>query len=420
MASIGERFKNSWDAFWEKDKNRPFYPPGYGGYSSRPDRIRYMVVAARSMLVQFFNQIAVDVSQINIKHVRKNDDGQYKETINDSLNWVLTRSANIDQTARALIQDAVMSMLDDGCVAIVPVTTDVDPNFTDSYNIYELRVGKIMEWFPEHVRVRIFRSKTQQHEDLVVKKAYTVIVENPFYSIMNEQNVTLQRLKKTLGMMDKFNSELSPGKMDLIIQYPYSINSPRKEAFAERRRKQLEEQMSGAQYGIGYIDGTEKVIQLNRSLENNLWNQITDLQTQLKNEMGFSQKIADGTASEEEYLNYYNRTVNPILAAITEDMARKWLTKTAITQGQDIMYFRDPFKLVPVNNLAEIADKFTRNEIMTSNEIRSVIGLAPADDPKADKLINSNLNHPEEALESKKQVSNKEDNQGFQNESNSE
>lgn len=411
MASIGERIKNGWNAF----RGRVPDDVGYiGGYFNRPDRIRYMVVASKSMLSTFYNQIAVDCSQVNLMHVRKTKEGQYQDTIDDTLNWVLTRSANIDQTGRALLQDAVMSMLDKGCMAIVPIDADTDPGETESYKFYQLRVGEIVNWYPQHVRVECFNQETQQREQIVVAKSYTVIVENPFYSIMNEHNTTLQRLKRTVSQLDKSNNELAAGKMDLIIQFPYQIKGDKREQMAERKRKLLEDQMNGAQYGVGYIDATEKVIQLNRSLENNLWNQVTELQTQLQNEMGFSQKIVDGTASEEEYLNYYNRTINPIMSAISEEMARKWLTKTAITQGQDIMYFRDPFKLVPVNSIAEIADKFTRNEIMTSNEIRSVIGLRPSNDPKADELRNSNLNHPDEGKET---INITENGQKIQNES---
>lgn len=411
MASIGERIKNGWNAFRGRVPDDVRYT---GGYFNRPDRIRYMVVASKSILSTFYNQIAVDCSQVNLMHVRKTKEGQYQDTIDDSLNWVLTRSANIDQTGRALLQDAVMSMLDKGCMAIVPIDSDTDPGETESYKFYQLRVGEIVNWYPQHVRVECFNQETQQREQITVAKSYTVIVENPFYSIMNEHNTTLQRLKRTVSQLDKSNNELAAGKMDLIIQFPYQIKGDKREQMAERKRKLLEDQMNGAQYGVGYIDATEKVIQLNRSLENNLWNQVTELQTQLQNEMGFSQKIVDGTASEEEYLNYYNRTINPIMSAISEEMARKWLTKTAITQGQDIMYFRDPFKLVPVNSIAEIADKFTRNEIMTSNEIRSVIGLRPSNDPKADELRNSNLNHPDEG---KKTINITENGQKIQNES---
>lgn len=406
MMPLGERLKNSWNAFLGRDPTEEKLEWTYsGGSSFQPSRTRYNFVNAKSIVTTIYNQIAVDCAAINIRHVKLNEKKQYSETIEDSLNECLSLSANIDQTGQMLMQQAVMSMFDEGVIAIVPIDTDYDPNSkSESYKIYSLRVGKIVQWFPYHVRVRCFRESTQQYEELLVEKRNTVIVENPFYAIMNEPNSTLQRLKRTINVMERINNSANPGKMDLIIQLPYLTRSNIKKREAEDRRRSLEEQLTDSQYGVGYIDASEKVIQLNRSLENNLWAQIGDLQTELYNQMGFSQKIFDGTASETESLNYYNRTIDPILSAFATEMTRKWLSRTAITQGQAIQYFRDPFKLVPVNNIAEIADKFTRNEIMTSNEIRSVIGLIPSTDPKADELRNSNLNHPDEKLETVKET----------------
>lgn len=405
MMLIGERLKNSWNAFLGRDPTKETIEWTYaGGNSSQPSRTRYNFVNAKSIMTTIYNQIAVDASAIDIRHVKLNEKKQYANTIEDSLNECLSLSANIDQTGQMLMQQAVMSMFDEGVIAIVPIDTEQDPNDTESYKIYSLRVGKIVQWFPYHVRVRCFRESKQRYQDLLMEKRYTVIVENPFYSIMNEPNSTLQRLKRTINAMERVNNNAMAGKMDMIIQLPYLTKSNTKKREAEERRKTLEEQLTDSQYGVGYIDASEKVIQLNRSIENNLWNQINDLQTELYNQMGFSQKIFDGTASEAESLNYYNRTIDPILSAFTTEMTRKWLSRTAITQGQAIKYFRDPFKLVPVNNIAEIADKFTRNEIMTSNEIRSVIGLIPSNDPKADELRNSNLNHPDEKVETIKET----------------
>lgn len=397
--------KNSWNAFLGRDPTKDTIEWTYaGGSSFQPSRVRYNFVNAKSIVTTIYNQIAVDCAAINIRHVKLNEKKQYADTVESSLNECLNLSANIDQTGQMLMQQAVMSMFDEGVVAIVPIDTDRDPDDEDSYKIYSLRVGQIVQWFPYHVRVRCFRESTQQYEELLMEKKNTVIVENPFYSIMNEPNSTLQRLKRTINVMERINNTADPGKMDLIIQLPYLTKSNTKKREAESRRMSLEEQLTNSQYGVGYIDASEKVIQLNRSLENNLWGQINDLQAELYNQMGFSQKIFDGTASETESLNYYNRTIDPILSAFTTEMTRKWLTRTAITQGQAIRYFRDPFRLVPVNSIAEIADKFTRNEIMTSNEMRSVIGLPPSNDPKADELRNSNLNHPDEKQETVKET----------------
>lgn len=393
MPKIGERFRNGWNAFLGRD---PTFKYRYGGSSVRPDRIRLSRTNARSIVNSIYNRIAVDVAAMNINHVRLNEEGNYEETINSDLNNALTIEANIDQTGRALVQDIVMSMFDEGCVAIIPVDTDEDPEDTAGYKIYTLRTGKITQWFPTEVRVEVYNERIGRKEEIDLPKSMVAIIENPFYSIMNEPNSTLQRLIRVLSQLDRTNEECSAGKMDLIVQLPYVVKSKAREIQAEKRRKDLEAQLTGSQYGIGYIDGTERVIQLNRSVENNLWSQAKDLTFELYNQLGLTQSIFDGTADEKTLLNYYDRTINPIITAIVEEMQRKWLSKTARSQGQAIRFFRDPFKLIPVSQLAEMSDKLTRNEIMTSNEVRSVIGLKPSKDPKADELRNSNLNHPDE------------------------
>lgn len=396
MPSIGERLRNSWNAFLGRDPTKEdfseaYYEAAYGGYSSRPDRVKLNVRNERSIVNTIYNQIAVDVSMTNINHMRVDNNNKFVEVIKSDLNNALTVSANIDQTGRALTKDLVLSMFDEGCVAVVPVVTDHNPD-DGAYKIYELRTGKIISWFPKHIRVEVYNDNTGQKQQIVVPKESTAIIENPFYSIMNEPNSTLQRLIRVLNQIDRFNENNSAGKLDLIIQLPYTIKSPARREQAEMRRKDIENQLTGSQYGIAYTDGTEKVVQLNRSLENNLWTEAKDLIEQLYNQLGFAPTIFNGTADEKTMLNYYNNTLAPILTTITEEYKRKWLTPTAITQGQTIGFIRDPFRLVPVNDLAEIADKFTRNEIMSSNEIRAVIGMRPADDPKADMLVNSNLN----------------------------
>lgn len=392
MPKLSERFKKGWNAFLGRD---PTYRYQYGS-SIRPDRTRFSRTSLRSIVNSIYNRIAVDVSSMNINHVKLDEEGNYKETLNSELNNVLTSEANVDQTGRALIQDIVMSMFDEGCVAVVPIDTDTDPDLTESYKIYSLRTGKIVEWYPFEVRVEVYNEQIGRKQEIVMPKDMTAIIENPFYSIMNEPNSVSQRLMRVLSQLDRSNEESSAGKMDLIVQLPYQIHSKARKIQAEERRMNLEAQLTGSQYGIGYIDGTERVIQLNRSLENNLWTQAKDLTMELYNQLGLTQSIFDGTADEKTLLNYYDRTINPIITAIAEEMQRKWISKTARTQGQAIRFFRDPFKLIPVSQLAEMADKFTRNEIMTSNEVRSVIGLKPSDDPRANELRNSNLNHPDE------------------------
>lgn len=395
---ILNRFKNAVSAFMSRDPT--YMPPVYSYGSASPPQIpRLTTNTLRSIVTSVYNKIAVDSAAIDIKHVRL-EDGKYKETIDDSLNRVLTKESNIDQTGRKLIESAILSMLDEGVVAIVPTLADTDDIFNKPANkIYEVRVGKIVEWFPRHVRVELYNDITGDTVQLIYKKSLVAIIQNPFYPIMNEPNSTAKRLTRVLGQLDKTNESNSAGKLDLIVQLPYTIKSPARRKQAELRRKEIERQLTGSQYGIAYTDATEHIVQLNRSLENNLWEQAEKLKDDLFNQLGFSQSIFDGTADEKTMLNYYNRTIEPILTTITEETERKWLTLTAVSQGQAIKFFRDPFKLVPVAQIAEIADKFTRNEIMTSNEMRSVMGLEPAKDPKADELRNSNLNHPDEKLE---------------------
>lgn len=400
MPSLGERFTRSWNAFLGRDPTYR-YDSGFGS-SYRPDRMRFKTTNARSIVTSIYNRIAVDCAQIDIRHIQLDDKYErYKETIKSPLNECLSLNANLDQTGRALIQDAVMSMFDEGCVAIVPTDTSKNPELTDSYDIYKLRVGKIKEWYPASVKVEVYNELKGQKQDVVMMKKNVAIIENPFYATMNEPNSTLQRLIRVLNQIDRTNEQNSAGKLDLIIQLPYVVKTEAKRAQANERRKEIEAQLTGSQYGIAYTDGTERITQLNRAVENNLWAQAKDLTTQLFNQLGLTEAILNGTASESELLDYYNRTIEPILAALVNEMERKWLSKNARTRLQAIRFFRDPFKLVPVNQIAEIADKFTRNEIMTSNEIRAVIGMKPSDDPKADQLINSNLNHtPEETQKS--------------------
>lgn len=403
--SLAERFRNGWDAFLGRDQTWKY---DYGqGSSYRPDRVHINYSNMRSIVSSIQNRIAVDAAQIDLRHIRMDDTNQYyKETIDDPLNYCLTRSANIDQSGRAMIKDAVFSLLDEGCVALVPtMTSNGDPYHTEAYNIQEIRTAKIIEWFPDYVRVDIYNDRTGQHVQMMFPKKYVVIVENPFYQIMNETNSTMSRLKRTMATLDKNNDMVGNDKLNMIIRLPYALNSKLKEMKVKQRIKELDDQLASSKLGIGWIDATEQVIQLNRSLENNLWTQVRDLQEDLFNEMGVTQSVFDGTADEQTMLNYNNRTIEPILTAITEEMERKWLSRTAITQHQAITFYRDPFKLVPVGQIADIADKFTRNEIMTSNELRAEIGMLPAKDPKADELWNSNLNHPDEKLETQEKVS---------------
>ena len=383
-----DRLQHAYNAFTNRD---PTYRPS--GYSSsyRPDRPRFSGGNERSMITSVYNRIALDVAALVVQHVRQDGDGRFISVVQSGLNNCLTLDANLDQTGRALMQDIVMSMLDEGSVAVVPTDTSVNPAL-NSYDISTMRTGKILDWYPESVRVRVYNEKTGQKEDITVPKKSTVIVENPLYAVINEPNSTLRRLISKLNLLDAIDQQSGSGKLDLIIQLPYVIKTEARRRQADNRRADIESQLSGSKYGIAYTDGTERITQLNRPVENNLMAQIEYLTSMLYSQLGITQGILDGTADEKTMLNYYNRTTEPIISAIVDDMKRKFLTKTARTQGQSIMFFRDPFKLVPVASIAEIADKFTRNEITSSNEIRQVIGMKPSTDPKADELRNKNLN----------------------------
>ena len=393
--SFGSRLKHAWNAFTGTDYTT--YQDVGPGYSSRPDRIRLTRGNERSIITSVYNRIALDVAALNVQHIRLDENGRFLSVIQDGLNTCLTVEANIDQTARAFIQDIVVSMLDEGCVAIGPVDTTYDPSVTGSYDIQTMRVGKILDWYPQHVRVRLYNERTGTKENILVPKSTVAIIENPLYAVVNEPNSTMQRLIRKLNLLDVIDEQSGSGKLDLIIQLPYVIKTEARRQQAENRRKDIEAQLSGTKYGIAYADGTERITQLNRSVNNNLMSQIEYLTSMLYSQLGITQSILDGTADEKTMLNYNNRTIEPIISAIVDEMKRKFLTKTARSQSQSISFFRDPFKLVPVNDIAEIADKFTRNEIMTSNEIRQVIGMKPSDDPRADELRNKNLSAPIES-----------------------
>ena len=388
--SFASRLKHAWNVFRSRDPTAEFGDIG-SSYYYRPDRPRFTRGNERSITTSVLNRIALDVSAIDIRHVRLDKNGRFLEEINSGLNNCLTLSANMDQTGRAFKQDIVMSMLDEGCVAIVPTDTTTDPKVTDSYDVETMRVGKIIQWRPRHVQVQLYNEQTGNKEEIWLPKKMVAIVENPLYAVMNEPNSTMQRLVHKLGLLDITDEQTASGKLDLIIQLPYVIKTDARRQQAENRRKDIEMQLAGSKYGIAYTDGTEKITQLNRSLDNNLMKQVEYLTNQLYSQLGITQTILDGTADEKTMLNYYSRTIEPIVSAIADEMKRKFLTKTARTQNQSIEFFRDPFKLVPVNDIAEIADKFTRNEIMTSNEIRQIVGMKPSDDPKADELRNSNI-----------------------------
>lgn len=396
-----QRIRSGWNAFiGSRDPTSTSIPlseemSGFG-YSSRPDRVRYTKGNQRSIVASIYNRISVDVASIKIEHAKLDKDGRYKERLSSGLNDCINVSANVDQTGRALIQDIVESMFDEGVVAVVPTDTNIDPIKTGSYDILELRTGKILAWYPKMVKVHAYNENTGKYQDILVPKDEVAIIENPFYSIMNEPNSTLQRLIQAINKLNSANDISTSSKLDLIIQLPYVTKSPQKQAEAKRRRKEIEDQLSTSKLGIAYTDGTEKVTQLNRSLDNNLWTQVKELTEQLYSQLGVTPSILDGTADEATRINYFNSTIEPICSAIVDEFERKFLTKTARTQGQAIVFFRDPFKLVPVSQLADIADKFTRNEIMTSNEIRGEIGMKPVKDPKADMLMNKNLNMTDE------------------------
>lgn len=390
---LGTRLQHAWNAFVNNRDPTMQYRDIGASYSYRPDRPRLTRGNERSIVTSVYNRIAIDCSAIDIKHVRLDDNERFKEEIDSGLNNCLSIEANIDQSGRAFIQDVVMSMLDEGCVAIIPVETDKDPILTDSYKILSMRTGKILEWYPAHVKVCAYDERTGRKEDIVLPKARVGIVENPLYAVINEPNSTMQRLIRKLCLLDAIDEQSGSGKLDLIIQLPYIIKTEARRQQAENRRKDIEMQLAGSKYGIAYTDGTERITQLNRPVENNLMKQIEYLTQMLYSQLGITQAVLDGTADEQTMLNYYDRTIEPILSAIVDEMKRKFLTKTARSQKQSIEFYRNPFRLVPVNNIADIADKLTRNEILTSNEIRQIIGMKPSDDPKADQLINSNINH---------------------------
>ena len=390
-----DRLQHGWNAFMNKDPTRGYYDTG-PGYSYRPDRPRLSRGNERTIVTSIFNRIALDVAALNITHCKVDENGRYVSSIDSPLNNCLNLEANLDQTGRAFIQDVVISMFDEGCVAVVPVDTSIDPEVSGSYNIESMRTGKILEWYPKHVKVRVYNENTGIKEDIKLPKSSVSIIENPLFAVVNEPNSTLQRLMRKLALLDVVDEQTSAGKLDMIIQLPYTIKSEARRTQAEARRKDIEMQLTNTKYGIAYVDATEKITQLNRPLENNLMKQIEYLTNMLYSQLGITQTILDGTADEQTLLNYHSRTIEPIASAIVDEMKRKFLTKTARTQKQTITFFRDPFKLVPVNNIADIADKFTRNEVLTSNEIRQIIGFKPSSDPKADELRNSNLNHPDE------------------------
>ena len=390
---IFDRLQHAWNAFMNKDPTYNYQGVGMG-YSYRPDRPRLTRGNERSIINSIFNKIALDVASIDIVHCKLDENNRYIETIDSGLNNCLTLEANIDQTGRAFIQDVVMSMLDEGSVAIVPVDTTINPKDTNSYDIISMRTGKILAWYPEHVRVQLYNEKTGKKEELILPKKTVGIIENPLYTVINEQNSTMQRLKRKLALLDMVDEQNSSGKLDLIIQLPYVVKSDARRQQAEKRRKDIEMQLVGSKYGIAYTDGTERITQLNRPVDNNLFTQVESLTSMLYSQLGITQSVLDGTADEKTMLNYYNRSIAPFVDAIVDELKRKFLSKTARTRKQSIQAFRDPFKLVPVNELAEIADKFTRNEILSSNEIRQIIGRKPSKDPKADQLVNSNISQP--------------------------
>ena len=399
MADPLSVIKHAWGLFTNTNNKNPTVKPDGSSYTISPTRPRFTRGNERTIVTSVYNRIAIDASTIDIMHVRLDDEGRFKEPIKSNLNNCLTVEANIDQTSRSFMLDIVISLLDEGCVAVVPVKTTLNPNNTESYDIEELRTGRIMEWFPKHVLVRLYNDETGMYQDVTLPKSQVAIIENPLYTIMNEPNSTMQRLIHKLSLLDIIDEESSSGKMDLIIQLPYIIKNDTKRSQAEERRKQIEDQLRGSRYGVAYIDGTEKVTQLNRSVENNILKQVEYLTNLLYSQLGLTQTIMDGTADENAMNNYYNRTVEPVVSAIVDEFHRKFLTKTARTQGQAIMFFRDPFKLMSVTNIADTADKFTRNELLSSNEFRQIIGRKPSTDPKADMLLNKNISHAPEEMD---------------------
>ena len=393
--TLSSRLKHAWNAFTgnrDPTMNTQYYG---SSYYRRPDRIRFSRGADKTIATAIYNRIAMDVAAIDIRHVRLDENGRYKEEMKSGLNECFKVAANIDQTPRQFKQDIVMSMLDEGCIAIVPVDTTYDPRDTDSYDIHTMRTGKVVEWYPQHVKVELYNERTGNKEQVVLPKKTVSVIENPLYAVVNENNSVMQRLIKKLALLDTIDEQSGSGKLDLIIQLPYVVKTEARKKQAEDRRQSIEDQLAGSKYGIAYTDGTERITQLNRPVENNLMKQIEYLTSMLYSQLGITQAVMDGTADEKTMLNYNNRTIEPIIAAIVEGMHRTFLTKTARTKGQAIVYYRDPFKLVPLNDIAEIADKFTRNEILSSNEIRQIIGMKPSSDPKADQLVNSNISQPD-------------------------
>ena len=393
--SFLSRLKHAWNAFNNKDPT-PKYQDIGASYYYRPDRQRFTGGNERTIVTSVYNRIALDAAAVEIKHVRLDENGRYLETIDSGINRCLNEEANIDQTGRAFIQDVVMSMLDEGCVAIVPVDTTFNPNITNSYDVQSMRVGKILQWYPNHIQVRVYNEKTGNKEDIIVPKNMVGIIENPLYAVINEPNSTMQRLIRKLSILDAVDEQSGSGKLDLIIQLPYTIKTEARRQQAEARRKEIEVQLTNSKYGIAYTDGTERITQLNRPIENNLMKQIEYLTSMLYSQLGITQSILDGTADEKTMLNYYSRSIEPIISAIVDELKRKFLTRTARSQLQSFLFFRDPFKLVPITEIATIADTFTRNEILSSNEVRQLIGIKPSSDPKADQLRNSNLNQTED------------------------
>ena len=394
--SFLSRLKHAWNAFTNNKDPTPKYQDIGASYYYRPDRQRFTGGNERTIVTSVYNRIALDAAAVEIKHVRLDENGRYLETIDSGINRCLNEEANIDQTGRAFIQDVVMSMLDEGCVAIVPVDTTFNPNITNSYDVQSMRVGKILQWYPNHIQVRVYNEKTGNKEDIIVPKNTVGIIENPLYAVINEPNSTMQRLIRKLSLLDAVDEQSGSGKLDLIIQLPYTIKTEARRQQAEARRKEIEVQLTNSKYGIAYTDGTERITQLNRPIENNLMKQIEYLTSMLYSQLGITQSILDGTADEKTMLNYYSRSIEPIISAIVDELKRKFLTRTARSQLQSFLFFRDPFKLVPITEIATIADTFTRNEILSSNEVRQLIGIKPSSDPKADQLRNSNLNQTED------------------------
>ena len=394
--NIGSRLKHAWNAFLNRD------PPGSryygGGYSYRPDRMRFSRGSERTIINAIYNRIALDAASITINHVKLDENNRFDSIIDSGLNYCLNTEANADQTGRGLIQDIVMTFLEEGVAAVVPEKTNFDPRYSNSYEIYSMRVGVPVEWYPNHVRVRLFNELTGQKEEITFPKKMVALIENPFYAVMNAPNSTMQQLVRKLALLDVVDEQAGSGKLDMIIQLPYVIKSPARREQAEQRRADNEQQLSGSKYGIAYTDGTERIVQLNRSLENNILKSIEYLTNMVYSQLGVTQEILNGTADEKTMNNYMNRIIEPVIAAIADEFKRKFLTKTARTQGQSIMFFRDPFRLAPVSMIAEMADKFTRNEIMTPNEFRQVIGMKPSKDPKSDRLANRNIASADEKM----------------------